>query len=306
MFKYRFVPEYYFNDGEGGSGGSNAGDPNEGEAKPELPSGSPDGETTADAGNWPDNWRQLYSGEDDKKLSALSRYASPDAAFDGLLASKQKISSGEYKSTEPYPEKGTDDEKLSWREENGIPGKYEEYSFKREIPKEEQAYVEELKKYAHKNNIPSAHTESFLNFMYEQESSGSDQDKQLDEQARQDTEDKLRLEWGADYRRNLNVINSLFDTAPEGLKESIMGGRSPDGNQISSNIDAMRYFADLALKINPMSTVVNVSGGNYASTIDDEITKIEKTMGTREYFRDEKSQARLRDLYAARDGQKAG
>lgn len=255
------------------------------------------------ASKWPDDWRQLYAGEDEKKLSHLSRYASPEAAFDGLIATKSKLSSGEYKSTAPFPEKGSEEEQNAWREQNGIPLKPEEYIFEN-IPEEDKEYIEDFQKYAHEQNIPKSQADAFVQFLLKQEEVSSESEKQLDEQLKADAEDKLRLEWGADYRRNLNVISGLFDSAPDGVKDAIFGGRLADGTPFGSSPDVLRFMADLALQINPMATVVNVSGGSIANSIEDEIKSIESKMNTDEYFKDEDMQKRLRDLYTARERMK--
>jgi hypothetical protein len=50
--------------------------------------------------------------------------------------------------------------------------------------------------------------------------------QQADEQLRQSTEDALRAEWGNDYRKNVNLVKSLIDTAP-GIREKRHVARSP-------------------------------------------------------------------------------
>ena len=62
---------------------------------------------------------------------------------------------------------------------------------------------------------------------------------------------------------------------------------------------------DSALAINPVATVVTNSNGNVMNSIDDEIAAIEKVMHTKEYFKDEKKQARYRQLIEARERSKA-
>lgn len=251
--------------------------------------------------NWPDNWRQLYAGEDEKKLSHLSRYASPEAAFDGLIAAKAKFSSGEYKSTAPFPEQGTDEDKASWREHNGIPLQADQYKFDG-IDEDDQDYVKAFSEYAYNKNIPQTYASEFLGFLREQEDKLAESDKDADLQLKQETEDKLRLEWGGDYRRNLNMIDGLLDMAPEGISEFVKNARGPDGTPLASNLDAMRWLADLALQINPVSTVVPNTGGNMGNTIEDEIAEIEHTMRTNNqaYWADQRMQDRYEQLLQAR------
>ena len=289
----KFKQPYFFNADPADPAVPGGGDP--------TPTDTPTDAPTESA--WPDNWRQMYAGEDEKKLSQLSRYASPEAAFDGLIATKTKLSSGEYKSTSPYPEKGTEEEQNAWRENNGIPLKAEEYEFASTIPEEDKQYIEDFKEYAHEKNIPKNYANEFVDFLVSQEEKILADGEAEDETFRQESEDKLRVEWGADYRRNLNIINGLFDTAPEGVKDLIFNGRLADGKPIGSHPDVLRYFVDLALQINPVATVVGTSGGNVMSSIDDELEQINNTMKNEpsKYYKDEKMQARWRELTAAKE-----
>jgi len=250
--------------------------------------------------NWPDNWRELYAGGDEKKLSQLSRYASPSAAFDGLIATKQKLSSGEYKSTDPFPEKGTDDEKNAWREQNGIPTEASAYGFDG-IQEQDQEFINALGEYALGKNIPKQYANDFVEFLKAQDQQAQEFDAQADHEAQQTFEDKMRAEWGNDYRRNINMIHGLLDTGPAGMKDYFLNSRGPDGNPLGSNPQIAAYLADLAFQINPITTLVPNSGGNAAQSLADEIEAIEAKMGTKEYSDNEKMQQRYRDLISARE-----
>ena len=67
--------------------------------------------------------------------------------------------------------------------------------------------------------------------------------------------------------------------------------------------DLVKTLVDWARQLNPAGVVLPGAGGNLAKSIDDEITQIETLMKTDRatYNKDEKKQARLRELYAARD-----
>lgn len=249
---------------------------------------------------WPDNWRELYAGEDEKKLSQLSRYASPEAAFDGLIATKSKLSSGEYKSTAPFPETGTEEEQQAWREQNGIPNDPKGYEFEG-IPETEQEFVDAFREYALTKNIPKDQAGAFVDFLKEQNERAEEADKVADETVKQQAEDALRAEWGNDYRRNINMAHGLLDSGPEGLKDLLLNSRDPNGNPLGSSPEVLKFLTDMALQVNPVSTLIPNSGGNIANSLEDEIKAIEAKFGTKEYERDEKMQARLRQLYDAQE-----
>lgn len=259
--------------------------------------------TTEVVGKWPDNWRELYAGEDDKRLGKLNRYASPSAAFDALFAANQKLSSGEYKSASPFPENGTDEEKTAWREQNGVANAVQDYEFEG-IKESDKEFVDSLAQYAIDNNIPKQYTGAFVDFLKSQDEMAQQYEEEADNNAKQVAEDKLRVEWGNDFRRNVNMIHGLLDTGPEGVKDAIINGRGPDGTPLGSNPAVMQYLADLAFQINPITTLVPNSGGNPGASIQDEIAAIEKVMGTDAYYKDEKMQERYRQLIDARERMK--
>jgi hypothetical protein len=263
--------------------------------------------------NWPDNWRELYAGQDEKKLSRLSRYASPQAAIDAMIAAQNKISSGEYKSVNPFPEKGTPEEQNQWRQANGIPEAPDKYDFKLPagvaLGEYDKPIIEDFAKYAHSKNLPNEAVAATINWYMDFQERNAEQKHEARQNFRMESEDKLRAEWGQDYRRNLNVINALLDQAPQGIKDKFLGGSMADGTPIGNDPDMLRYLASLALQINPHTTLVPGAGANVASAIEDEIGKLETLMQNRgsEYWKGptaEKNQQRYRELVGARDKMK--
>lgn len=259
------------------------------------------GEPSVD-GKWPDEWRQMYAGDNDKKLAYLSRYPDPVAAFDGGYATKLKLSSGEYKSITEFPGNGTEEDQSAWREQNGIPSKAEDYSFDN-VKDDDKGFVEAFQSFAFENNINPSDASKLVGFLQSQEEQFDTEDKDADLKSTQAAEDQLRIDWGGDYRRNLNAIQGLFDTAPEGIKDAIFGGRLADGSAFGANPEVSKFLAGIALQINPLSTVVNASGGNIASSIDDELDSINDVMknNSKKYYGDEKMQERWRILTDAKD-----
>lgn len=251
---------------------------------------------------WPDNWREAYAGEDESKLSIMSRYASPMAALDGLVAAKQKISSGEYKADTPFPEKGTDEEKTEWRTRNGIPSDPTDYKFTHKLSDEDKDFVEGFAKYAHDNNIPQASADSFMGFLLAMEQQEDEAAQAEIQQFAQQAEDKLRAEWGNNYRRNMGVIEGFMNTAPESVQKSLMGALTPEGMPLIKEPEFLKWMASKALEINPMPSLV-VAGGDQSKGIQTRINEIEKTMreDSRSYYKDEAMQEEYRNLLDARD-----
>ena len=259
---------------------------------------------------WPDNWRELYAGEDNNKLSRLSRYASPTAALDAMIAAQNKISSGEYKQSTPFPEKGTAEEQAIWRSNNSIPEAADKYDLSFEnglvIGEDDKPIIDDFLSVAHQANMPENMVKAAVQWYYDNQEKQEEAQYERDEQAREAGEDELRAEWGQEFKANINRIHGLLDTASEGVKDKFINARLTDGTPLASNPDVLRFLADMALQINPAVTLVPGAGDNLAGSISDEISNLEKMMGDRssDYWKGPKSeelQKRYRDLIAARD-----
>lgn len=287
-------------------------------AAPEAPktvldAGRADGTTPEPIkGAWPSDWRELYAkgadGKvDDKKMQRLSRYAAPTAALDAMLAAQDKIRSGEFKSTAPFPETGTDADKAAWRRDQGLPEAPDKYDLKLAdglaIGEDDRPIVNEFLKEAHAANLPPAAVNTAVNWFFKEQVRQAEAQEVADENYRKSSEDALRVDWGGDYRRNVGAINGFLDTAPKGIKESFLGGRLADGSAVASNPQMLKWLAGLALQINPISTLVPGAGANQAGAVDDRINEIEKVMRTdrKTYNRDDKMQTEYRELLSARD-----
>ncbi|HUV52105.1 MAG TPA: hypothetical protein VMW64_03420 [Dehalococcoidia bacterium] len=248
---------------------------------------------------WGESWRQDYAGEDASKLEQLGRYASPNAAFDALFSAKQKISSGEYKSALSFPADGTPEDQAAWRSSNGIPeaaDKYELGDFGEDV----QPAIDSLTSLAFENNLPAGAAKVAATWYLEQQNAAIEAQNDADSEVRETAEDTLRNEWGNEYRTNMNKIHGLLDTAPEGIKDEILGARLASGVPLGSDPSALKFLVDLALIQNPTTTIVP-PGGDMVDSITDELASLQTLMKnpSSEYWKGPKAetnQARVREL----------
>lgn len=256
------------------------------------------------AAKWQDNWREMYAGEDKKKLERLGRYSTPAAAFDALFGLQAKIGSGELRSV--LPKDATPEQMKQWREENGIPEKPEDYGItfgKDGLPEQDKPMVDKFLSAMHSKNANKDQATTAINTYYElvaeQTAARHDQDREFAKQS----EDHLRAEWGQEYRANINMINGLLATAPAEVQDLIKGGRLANGDPFMSHPHVLQWMNGMARQINPVTTLIPNAGANMASAIDDEIKAIEKLMAANspDYWKDDKKQSRYRELLAARD-----
>jgi hypothetical protein len=295
LFKWLLLDQYVFHIADDDGGGDGDGDAGDGDAG----DGDDDNQPL-----WRDDWRdQLVLAETDedkeKELGQLGRYQSPKDIWTKTRALEQKLSSGEYKQTTPYPEKGTDEQKAEWRTNNGVPEAADKYELGREVGEEEKPVIDKFLGFAHERNIPGAHVKDMVDWFYTKQEADLEQINEEQKAVAKAAEDELRVEWGADYRAYINHVDNLIESAPKDVKEVLLDAVLPTGESLRDNPPAMKFLLGLALEKNPITTLVP-GGGDQASAIQDEIDEIKGKMNTKEYQNSPKMRARYRELIAAR------
>lgn len=258
---------------------------------------------------FPEKWRDLVAGDNVEHKKTLERFHSPKALYESYAALRQKMSSGELKATTAFPDKGTPEEQAAWRAASGIPAKPEEYlaAFKApegvEMTDDDKAVLGKLSASAHASHLPPSAFNATASWFLAEKQVRADARADKDDEFRATSEDTLRAEWGTDYRQNVARIGALLDTAPKGVKEQLAGARLSDGSRFGDHPEVLRFLVDISRQVNPAGVLLPGAGGNLSQSIEDEIGGIEKTMreNRSKYDKDEKMQARLRELYGARE-----
>lgn len=253
---------------------------------------------------FPAAWRDLIAGENKDRLKTLERFQSPNAMYDAYEAIRQKMSSGELRAVTPFPEKGTDQDKMAWRAQNGVPETAEDYVKGLKLPEgiklddDDKKTVESLSKAAHAANMSPAHVNATVAWFATEKGSRMAARAEAEEGRRMAAEDALRAEWGQDYRGNVGRIQAFLEGAPKGIGEMISGARAPDGSMLLNNPAAAKWLVELARATNPSGVVLPGAGGDIAASVEGELKQIDQKMKTDRvaYNKDEKLQARYREL----------
>lgn len=254
---------------------------------------------------WGDDWRKQYAGEDSKKLKQLERYQSPKAVIDALFAAQSKISSGEFKTA--LKENATPEEIAAWRKDNGVPEKPDQYAVDlgggRVFGEADVPILASFLDAAHKANLPQSMVTPMLSWYHQHQEVMNDLQDKADSEFKAVSEDKLRVEWGADFRRNTQLALSLFESAPESLKENLMFARLADGTPLTTNPEALNWLVTMARELNPVSTLLP-SGSGSVESAQSRIAELTKMSGDPEsaYWKGpekEKLQAEMRSLITA-------
>lgn len=275
-----------------------------------------DGETDKDVkqvapATWPEDWRAKLAGEDKAALKQLERMGAPTDVFKSYRALLQKVSSGELKANAPFPEKGTDAEKAAWRKEQAIPDSAEGYKI--EPPKglvfgeADKPLLDTFTKHAHANNWNQQQLNQALGWYAQEQEAIVARQQEADEAFKVSSDDVLRAEWGNDYRRHIVGINNMLATAPEGVKDRLLGGRTADGRRIGDDPEVVKYLSQLAREINPAATLLPPGTGDQGKGVTDRLAEIRKlrTENPDKYDQDKAMQAEEIKLIEARDKMKS-
>lgn len=240
-------------------------------------------------------WREEWAGDDEGLQKFLGRYHSKPAAIKAMKDLNDGIRTGKY--VKPLGDDPSESELADYRKNFGVPDKPEGYTAKLPdglvVGDDDKPYVDEFAKAMLEANAPKGSFDAGLKAYYAIVEKQSADATERERAAKTEAEDTLREEWGGDYRRNLNVVNSFLETAPEQVKNALTGGFGPDGIMLANNAEMVKWLAGLALEKNPIAAVVPGAGSNQAQAISDEIANIEKLMGNKgsDYWTGPKSAA---------------
>ncbi len=281
-------------------GGTIAEDTGEDDVAPESPA------------NWPTNWREVAAGGDKKTEQYLNRYNSPANVVKALMATRQKISSGEMLKAKPD---GEDEAALNeWRAQAGIPEKPGGYLDKLPdglvIGEGDEARVESFLAKMHAADVPPGHVHESLKWYYELQEQQAAEQAETDRTSRAQNDDTLRSEWGPEYRANLNGIHALLAThGNEELTERLFSSRFADGLPLGNDPVFLGFLSAVSREMNPHGTVVPNTGETVMQTINSELAQLQTEMADTKgpYWNgpeSESKQARLRELYEMQDKHK--
>lgn len=259
-------------------------------------------------------WRLAMAGEDKAALKQLERYNSPADVWKKAKALEAKLSSGEFKRA--LADDASEEEKATWRKENGIPDKPEGYVEKLALPKgmvlgeADKPLAKEFAAAAADANLtPAQYSRMVAQYYALQDQVRAKQDDD-DAAFHDEANERLREEWGADYKRNVNAVNNLVASMPSKLADRFLAGRTADGRKIGNDPEIIAWLSSISREINPAATLVPAGTSDAGKSVNDRIAEIETMMRDRggDYYRGPKAnalQAEYRELITARDKMKA-
>lgn len=205
--------------------------------------------------SWPEDWRDQLAGGDEKLKNLLSRYTAPDAfakAFKELRTAYDSRKPTKEEAAE-LPENPTDEQLAAYRKAKGVPDKPEDYEFEvpegKELSDGEYDILMDFAQAMHAKNMPASAVKEISSWFLEYEDIVAQKNADNAYQARMQTEEKLRAEWGADYRANVNLMSNVLQEHLGTNAGSFLSQQLMDGSRIGDNETFIRLMADVARKV---------------------------------------------------------
>lgn len=271
------------------------------------------GEAEAAVAGFPDNWRQLLAGDDKDALKTLERYTDPKALWAKIVNQEKALRGKQERPAKPGKD-ATPEQIAAWRKAEGVPETAEGYLAALKLPDgrvlgdDDKPIAESFAAAMHEAGVPQSAFDHALGWY------NDFQERQIAEQAEADEAFKaksrvaLREEMGADFRRNVNAVGTLFQDAPEGLIDRILAGRTADGKVIGDDPAVVRWFSSLALEMNPAATLTP-QGQESGQSIEGRLAEIKAIMAgpdaQTKYWKDPAIQAEYTRLLETQDKLKA-
>ena len=238
-------------------------------------------ETTSTETTQEVDWRSRMAGDDEKLLGFLGRYQSERAFVEA--AKKDREAAKAASRYKPLPDAPTDEELAAYRKDNGIPDSPDGYMSALPdglvVGDDDKPFVDQFMQAMHGANanpqVTAAALETYYNIVEEQAA----QEAEMVKSAEREAIEELRTEWGADYRRNLNIMTNHLQTLPEAVRDAFTYGRGSDGKPLGYNPEILRWLTAQALEVNPVATVVPNAGADQAGAIATEMASLEAMMG---------------------------
>lgn len=254
--------------------------------------------------DFPEDWREKMAGGDDKKLKRLQRFKSPQDVLDFGLNVEKSWKQG--KDPDPFPDKGTDEEKSAWRKANNIPNDPSEYIKDFTLPdglvigENDKPVVDQYLADAHAMNMKPEEVKNNLAWFFKWRESQAQSVADKDLEDRSTVSEALTREWGGDMKKYLGAAYELVKSVGDEEADAIMDARLPDGTKLGNHPKIIKWLAQTSLELNPALSVIPTKGSDALTSVKTRMAEIENVMKTdrNKYFREglDKEYQKLSDI----------
>lgn len=253
------------------------------------------------AGTLADDASDEDKADHTKLLARLKRFNTPADAAKALRQQDKLISSGQLKKA--LPANAKPEEIAAWRKENGIPetaDKYDTGLKGDELLPMGQKLLSLITEKAHAANVPPEAVKAMASALPAFQQLMAEEGEKVNSTAKAEAIETLRADWGPDYKSNMDGMLSMLNSFPSAASEALINARV-DGVQILNIPDVARALAGHARELGYVGATVVPSGGDIGATIETELADLKKQMGTPEWEKNTKGQARYMQLVEAQN-----
>jgi hypothetical protein len=227
----------------------------EADASPPADAGAE--QSAASEFSWPDDWRDQMAGGDDKIKALLTRYTSPAAAAKAFRDLRVTYDTRDTKKDAAQdvelPENPTPEQLAEYRKAKGVPESPDLYEFEapegKELSEADMVIMNDFAQAMHERNMPASVVRDISGWFLEYEETVAQSRAEAAYNARIQTEEKLRAEWGGDYRANVNLMSNVLQEHLGSAAGDFLSTPLADGTRIGDSENFIRLMADLARKV---------------------------------------------------------
>ena len=199
------------------------------------------------------DWREEFTGGDDKLKNAISRYRSPKDVAKALVDAKNYIRANR-RGIEMPGEDATDEEVAEFRKAMNIPESAQEYEIDWEDggqPSEtDKVILDSFADQMHKANATPKQLQAAVNWYNDKVRSMEQERLENRHNAQVETQTTLKAEWGGEYKSNLNAIKQFITSQMGGDEDAAVElFRTPlaDGSMLGDNLSFIKMLATPAV-----------------------------------------------------------
>ena len=204
---------------------------------------------------WPDNWRDEMAGGDDKIKALLARYTSPAAAAKAFRDLRTTYDSRDTKKdpAPELPENATPEQLEAYRKAKGIPASADDYQIAApegvELSDDDREVIADFAKAMHSKNMPADVVREMSSWFFDYQDTIAQKRAETAYKTRTDTEERLRQEWGPDYRANVNLMSNVLQEHLGTTAGNFLSTTLVDGSRLGDNETFIRMMAEISRKI---------------------------------------------------------
>lgn len=226
--------------------------------------------------NFPDNWRELMTGGDEKDMIQALRHDSPKSVWKSMREGQKTMST--YKAPLEMPgAESSEDDVAAYRKEAGIPEDFKDYNLDfgdgTVIGDDVKSQLEGYLEHAHSNHTSPAAVKETVGWFLQDVARQQEEMASMNDEARVKGITDLKVEWGGEFEGNMNAMNSLFVNAPEGAQKTLMTMKDSNGLSFGNNPDNIKMLVGWAKELNPAATLLP-PGGDQIASVDARIKEI--------------------------------